>query len=346
MDRRDLKNRPLLKGEQQEKNGKYKGRYEYRYKDRYGEIRSVYSWRLTQSDGLPKGKRPCVPLRDLERQIAEDLHDDIDTYTSKKVTLNERFDLYMQNKINLKESTAANYKYMYDNHVRKDVGKLKMCDINASKMEKFYSDLITKKGFQPSSVENIHTILNPVFEKAEYDHLIKGNPCYWAMKEIRKLPKWKEKKKIKGLTGSEQKAFVDFMVSNKEFKVWVNIITVLLGTGMRISELRGLTWEDISFEKNEINIQKQLVYRQWEDDDGIKRCYDKVQELKSINADRTIPMEQKVREALLNEKERQKTLPNRNIVIDGYTNWVFLNRYGFILKAKSTNDAIANIIKI
>ena len=79
MDRRDLKNRPLLKGEQQEKNGKYKGRYEYRYKDRYGEIRSVYSWRLTQSDGLPKGKRPCVPLRDLERQIAEDLHDDIDT---------------------------------------------------------------------------------------------------------------------------------------------------------------------------------------------------------------------------------------------------------------------------
>ena len=239
----------------------------------------------------------------------------------------------------------ANGTLRYANHVRKDVGKLKMCDINASKMEKFYSDLITKKGFQPSSVENIHTILNPVFTKAEYDHLIKGNPCYWAMKEIRKLPKWKEKKKIKGLTGSEQKAFVDFMISNKEFKVWVNIITVLLGTGMRISELRGLTWEDISFEKNEINIQKQLVYRQWEDDDGIKRCYDKVQELKSINADRTIPMEQKVREALLNEKERQKTLPNRNIVIDGYTNWVFLNRYGFILKAKSTNDAIANIIK-
>ena len=101
----------------------------------------------------------------------------------------------------------------------------------------------------------------------------------------------------------------------------------------------------ISFEKNEINLQKQLVYRQWEDKDGIKRCYDKVQDLKTINADRTIPMEPKVREALLKEKERQKTLPDRNIVIDGYTNWVFLNRYGLILKAKSTNDAIANIIK-
>lgn len=345
MDRRDLKNRPLLKGEQQEKNGKYKGRYEYRYKDRYGEIRSVYSWRLTQSDGLPKGKRPCVPLRDLERQIAEDLHDDIDTYTSKTVTLNERFDLYMENKINIKESTATNYKYLYDKHIRNSLGKLKMSDINASKIEKFYSELITEKGFQPSSVEGIHTILNPVFTKAERDHIIRGNPCSWAMAEIRKLPKWKKPNKIKGLTGTEQKTFVDYMLSNKAFENWVNVITVLLGTGMRISELRGLSWEDISFETNEINLIKQLVYRQWEDEDGVKRCYDKVTDLKTINADRVIPMEPKVREALLKEKERQKTLPNKNIVIDGYTNWVFLNRFGNVLRAKSTNDAIDKIIE-
>ena len=56
-------------------------------------------------------------------------------------------------------------------------------------------------------------------------------------------------------------------------------------------------------------------------------------------------MEPKVREALLKEKERQKTLPNKNIVIDGYTNWVFLNRFGNVLRAKSTNDAIDKIIE-
>ena len=123
------------------------------------------------------------------------------------------------------------------------------------------------------------------------------------------------------------------------------MITVLLGTGMRISELRGLTWQNISFENNEINVEKQLIYRQWVDEFGNKSCYDKVMDLKTVNADRVIPMEPKVREALLNERERQKTLPNKNIVIDGYRDWVFLNRFGNVLSAKSTNSAIANIIK-
>ena len=77
----------------------------------------------------------------------------------------------MKNKINLKESTATNYKYIYDKHIRDNIGRLKIADINASKMEKFYSDLIKKKGFQPVSVDGIHTVLNPVFVKAERDIL-------------------------------------------------------------------------------------------------------------------------------------------------------------------------------
>ena len=314
MVRKDKKGRNLFKGEQQKKSGQY----EYRYRDQYGKIRSVYSWRLTQSEPVPNGKRHCLPLRDLEREIERDLHDKVDTYISRTVTLNERFDLYMGNKHNLKESTASNYKYMYNKYVRDSVGFLKMSDINVSKMEKFYMDLITKKGFQPASVEGIHTVLNPVFTKAERDHIIRGNPCSWAMAEVRKLPKWSEPKKIKGLTGTEQKIFVDYMLSNKAFANWVNVITVLLGTGMRISELRGLTWQDISFENNEISLEKQLIYRQWQDEFGNKSCQNKVMSLKTSNADRVIPMETKVREALLNERERQKTLPNNNIVIDGY----------------------------
>ena len=55
-------------------------------------------------------------------------------------------------------------------------------------------------------------------------------------------------------------------------------------------------------------------------------------------------MEPKVREAFLAERERQKTLPDRNIVIDGYSGWVFLNRYGLVLSPKSVNDAIDSII--
>ena len=329
--------RGLREGERQ----KDDGRYEYRYRDIYGVMRSVYSWRLTKSDPQPSGKKPCKPLRELEAEIKKDLHDGIDTFLSKKVTLNERFDLYMKNKFNLKESTAMNYRYMYDRYVRDTLGRLNLADINTSKMKAFYISLITEKGFKPITVDNVHTVLNPIFSNAVDDDIIRKNPCTKAMKEIRALPSWNDPHKIKGLTCSEQRTFVDYMLSNECFAKWVNVITVLLGTGLRISELRGLTWDDLDFKGDgSIHITKQLIYRRWSDG----KCYNKVKSVKYTASERVIPMEPKVRVALLAEKERQNTLPDRNIVIDGYSGWVFLNRYGLVLSPKSANDAIDSII--
>ena len=337
---KDNQGRNLREGERQKKDG----RYEYRYLDMYKQPRSVYSWRLTKADPQPKGKKQCLPLRDLEEQIKADVRDKIDTHKSKRVTLNDRFDLYMKTKL-IKKSTKSGYFDNYDRHIRNTLGNLQIADINASMMKSFYIHFITELGFKPASVDNIHTLLNPVFTAAVEDNLIRKNPCTSAMKEIREMPAWKKKDKIKGLTCNEQHRFVDFMLSNDCFKNSVNVVTVLLGTGIRISELRGLSWENIDFDKNEINIEKQLVYRQWKDDDGVKRCYDKVIDVKTTAAERTIPIDPKVKVALLSEKERQKSLPKRDNRVDGYGNWVFLNRYGLALKADSVNSAIDRIIK-
>ena len=334
---KDNKGRNLREGERQKKDG----RYEYRYRDIYGIMRSVYSWRLTKADPQPQGKRQCKCLRDLEEEIKRDLHDGIDTYLAQKVTLNERFDLYMKSKINLKESTVLNYRYMYDKYVRGNLGKLKLDMIDVSRMKAFYTSLITQKGLRPITIDNIHTVLNPVFADAVEDDIIRKNPCKKAMETVRAMPTWKDPHKIKSLTCDEQKKFVDCMLSNECFAKWTNVITVLLGTGLRISELRGLTWDDLSFEGDgSIKVNKQLIYREWSDG----KCYNKVKTVKYTASERVIPMEPKVREALLAEKERQKTLPDRNIVIDGYSGWVFLNRYGLVLSPKSVNDAINSII--
>lgn len=55
--RKDNKGRVLNENEFQ----KSDGRYEYRYRDLNGKSRSVYSWKLTASDRLPKGRRECQP---------------------------------------------------------------------------------------------------------------------------------------------------------------------------------------------------------------------------------------------------------------------------------------------
>ena len=143
------------------------------------------------------------------------------------------------------------------------------------------------------------------------------------------------------LSAEEQKRFVDFMLSDKKYARWVSVITILLGTGMRISELRGLQWDrHIDLENNDIYVEYQLQYRQW----GDGRCYDKYTDLKTTSSERHIPMDEKVREAFLTERERQEKGIKKNIVIDGHTGWAFTNRYGNILSASSVNDAIQRII--
>jgi len=58
--RRDSRGRILRNGESQRKDG----RYLYKYTDMYGEIKSVYSWKLVSTDKVPPGKRNCMSLRE------------------------------------------------------------------------------------------------------------------------------------------------------------------------------------------------------------------------------------------------------------------------------------------
>ena len=338
--RRDNKGRILLEGEYQKSNGQY----EFRYWDKYNTKKSVYSWRLTNSDPLPKGKRECQPLRELEREILADKHDQIDSYTSRTATLNERFDIYIRSKIHLKPSTKSNYVYMYDKYVRETIGRMIIGDINYSIIQDFYNDLITTKGFKPNSMEVMHTVLNPVFARAELDSIIRVNPCLRAMKEIRSSAAWEPHMVTAkdALTQEQQLAFVKYFNSHEEHSRWVNILTVLLGTGMRIGECTGLTWHDCDFQNNTISVNHTLIYRKWEDG----KCYYRVMMMpKTKNGIRTIPMLPEVRQALLAERERQEQVGTAGMIVDGISDWVFTNRYGNVVSADSVNSAIQRICR-
>ena len=116
--RRDRKGRILRRGELQRNDGKY----EYRYYDAIGVRRSIYSWKLIETDTVPQGKRCKQSLRELERQIQRDLEDGIHTHAARQMTLNDMFDHYMELKCELKVSTRTNYQYMYDRYVRETLG--------------------------------------------------------------------------------------------------------------------------------------------------------------------------------------------------------------------------------
>ena len=336
-ERRDTKNRLLGKGEYQ----KSDGRYMYRYVDSKGNSRFVYSWTLTQTDRPPKGKHSEKCLRELEKEIAKDLQDEIDSFKARKMTLNAFYEDYIEQKQELKTSTRTNYKYMYKKYVWDSIGRRKLPEIKYSDIKKFYNHLIREVGFKPNSMETIHTILHPIFATAVRDGYIRVNPTDGVMAEIKKSNDW-EKPKRHALSVSEQEAFVEFTKSHSVYSHWLPLFTVLLGTGCRVGEIVGLTWDDCDFKNGIININHSLIYRP-DEYTGKSGFY--ISTPKTKAGEREIPMFEAVRKALLNERMRQMREGFNQTVIDGYSGFIFSNRFNGVLSPHNINRAIERITR-
>lgn len=319
--RKDKRGYVLKTGECQRSDG----RYSYSYTDDIGERHVVYAKDLAE-------------LRKKERKIIRDREDGIDAHAPEKITLNQLYDKYLGQKYDLKPTTKANYKYMYDHFVRPKFGKKKIANIKYTDVKKFYYDLIQDKTLKANTLDNVHTQLHPAFQMAVRDGLLRVNPTDGVMAEIKKSHIW-DRPQRHALTIPQQKAFTEYMKDNREYHGWVPIIMILLGTGMRIGECLGLRWDDLDFEKRIISVNHNITERPYEDGS----CAKHIQNPKTRAGERTIPMIDEVFEAFLQEYEMQKCMGYRSETIDGYTNFVFLTTGGSVISASSVNRAIHGI---
>ena len=333
--RTDNKGRILKDGESQRKDGTYR----FNYTDAEGVRHDVYSKRLVPTDRLPPGCKEDLSLREKERKIIRDLEDGIKAPVENRATLNDLFWIYISNKPELKESTRTNYLYMYQKYVQDTLGKKKIASIKYSDVKAFYNKLIREMGFKPNSMEIIHTIIHPVFTLAVRDNYIRINPAAGAMADIKKSHNW-EKPKRHALTIREQETFVSYMAQHKTYSHWLSLFTVLLGTGGRIGEITGLRWEDCDFEAGIIHINHNMVYRKF---DGEEKAMFHIVTPKTSAGIRIIPMLSEVRKALEDEYERQKITGFNESIVDGYTGFIFKNRYGDPMSAHNVNRAIDRI---
>ena len=332
--RKDSKGRVLRDGEHQRNDGKY----EYKYTDTRGVRRSAYSWKLVATDKLPPGKRNCTALRDIEKRLKRDIEDGINTYSAYCTTLNHFFDSYIETKYELKQSTRTNYKYMYKKYVQDEIGLRNIASIKYSDIKRFYVYLIEDIGFKPNSMEVINTILHPIFTTAVRDGLIRTNPTDGVMAEIKKGRDW-EKPKRHALTEAQQSAFVTYTAEVGKYRHWLPLFTVMLGTGCRVGEIVALRWEDCDFDENIISVNHNLIYRK--QDSG--NCEFHITTPKTRSGVRIVPMLSEVKKALLQEWTTQKHTGFNLVKIDGYSGFIFKNRYGECLNPHSINRAIERI---
>ncbi|MBQ3194267.1 MAG: site-specific integrase [Oscillospiraceae bacterium] len=333
--RTDNRGRILKDGESQRPDGMYR----YRYTDATGKRRDVYSSRLVATDRTPKGCKEDLSLREKKKLINRDLDDGIKAQVENKATLNDMFILYMSGKTKLKESTRSNYIYMYEKYVQDILGIKQIKSIKYSTVFSFYCNLIDNLGFKPNSMEIIHTILHPVFKLAVRDNYIRTNPTQDVMAEIKKTYDWEKPKRI-ALTIPEQEAFISFISASPIYRRWLPLMTVFLGTGCRVGEVIGLRWEDCDFENRTISINHNMLYRHYK---GEQEMRFHITTPKTAAGIRVIPMLSEVKDALLNEYNLQKEFGFCDEVVDGYSGFIFQNRFGGLLSPHDINRAIERI---
>lgn len=321
--RKDARGRALHKGEVQRSSD---GRYLYSYTDPMGKRKFIYATDL-------------ATLREKERELIKDQLDGLDRYAAGKASVNDTFDRYIATKYNLRDNTKSGYIYMYDRFVREDFGRHKLIDIKYSDILQFYYFLLNEKNLALATLDSIHCILHPTFQLAVRDDIIRKNPTDGVMAEICKKTGMHRNVRH-ALTVDEQRAFMDYMANHPVYVHWWPLFTVLLGTGCRIGECLGLRWKDLDFENRIITIDHALTYYKSAESDS---CVFRISEPKTEAGIRTIPMLDVVKDAFsILQDEEDENGPNMQ-VIDGYTGFIFQNRFGEVPNPGSVNRAIKRI---
>lgn len=322
--RKDTKGRVLHKGECYNNSRKC---YVYAYTDSFGKRRFLYSQDLGE-------------LRDKEKQVKKDELDGISVYALSQSDFNYVFDRYIETKNELRSSTRSNYVYNYNRYVRKGFGKKKISDIRYSDVLFFYNALL-QKGLSMSTVETVHGLLHPTFQMAVRDNVIRNNPSDNVMAELKKKQKGRPEPR-RALTYEQQRAFLDYL-DRPEYIRWKPMFTVMFGTGVRVGELIALRWDDIDFDDNKLSIRHDITYCPRVEHDS--KCEYKIEDPKTEAGKRDIPLLEKVKEALLEEKKYQEETGNHCVMeLGGFSGFIFSNRFGNFFNQQSINREIKRIV--
>ena len=186
-------------------------------------------------------------------------------------------------------------------------------------------------------------MIHQILQLAVEDNYIRRNISDNLLKELKSSHHYEDSHR-RALTLPEQELFMEFLSKeNSQYYHWLPIFTVMLGTGMRVGEITGLRWNDIDLKSGIIDVNHTLVYYKHRDENG---CYFDIHSPKTKAGVRQIPMTEEVKNAFLLEKKMQDLAGIQSkVTIDGYHNFIFVNRFGNVQNQGTLNRALRRIIR-
>ena len=303
--RRDDKGRVLQQGEWQEPSG----RYRYKYTDSLGKRKILYSWRLTESDKMPEGKRADSSLREKERKVQSLQMQGI---TGSKLTVLELVERYLSLKTGVKHNTLANYNFVVNVLKKEEFSHKKVDDVKLSDAKIFLIKL-QRDGRGYSSIHSVRGIVRPAFQMAVEDDLLRKNPFEFQLCTV----VVNDSVTRQAITKEQEELFLEFIRNDDHYSKYYNGMFILFKTGLRISEFCGLTVKDIDLQERKINVNHQLQRTR-----GMQYV---IEDTKTSSGTRMLPMTDEVYECfeqIVKNRKKVRVEP----IIDGYSRFLFLDK--------------------
>ena len=310
--RKDKKGRILKDGESYRSDG----RYMYRYTDIRGNRKCIYAQTLNE-------------LREKEQLIQRDLQDGID-YAAGSITVLALVERYIPQRQGVRYNTKVGYNFVLNLLKKEDFAYRQIKDIKPSDAKQWFIKL-HDDGYKYSSITTVRGVLRPAFEMAVEDDIVRRNPFSFRVVDV--VPN--DSVTRKALSQEEKDKYLAYVLGNKCRRRYYDEIIILLGTGLRISELYGLTKSDIDFKERRIRVERQLT--------RTRNCEYYVEKPKTDSGERFVPMDDTVYQAFQNVFKNRKT-PKVEMLIDGCSGFLFLDKDGKPKVAGHLEHAMKRIV--
>lgn len=171
-------------------------------------------------------------------------------------------------RVNCKYNTEQLYMTCYNNHIVPYFGDMKISNIKPLSVQQFVQSL-TEKDLSSSTISSIISCLRKTFEMALKWELITKNPSLYVDKPSKK--KYTNRGQIMSIEEMKKLFYIYEDLTSKPSRMHKAAFYIAVGCGLRNSEIRALTLDDIDFENSIIKVTKQ--YGRYKEKGEVKEGY-------------------------------------------------------------------------
>lgn len=221
------------------------------------------------------------------------------------------------NYMNLKRSLKENSFRAYDsviNRIREDpFGQKQIRHVKLSDAKSWFVSL-HDRGYKQNTIGVMQCVVRSAFEMAVDDDILRKNPFKFKLSDV--VPR--DAYVRTALSREQQEQYLQFFMEYGGGSYYDDVV-ILLGTGLRVSELYGLTKSDLDFDRRCIHVRRQLSRT-------ANQPYF-ISSPKTKSGIRTIPMTDTVYMAL-KRVLKNRASPKVEMLVDGCTGFIFLDKAG------------------